>query len=122
MVVAVAVATLAASLAAMTRRHLSRFRGGLRAATARTAENEDQLPRRLARLRDRLNQAHGPAKRLSDQLDDMDRRVDGWIDALQDGRAAIEHMNDRRLVPVARVVRVLEAAARYAVLWRNPFG
>ncbi len=121
-VVAVVIAVSAVVAAIVIRRRIGRLRADMHAARARMKVAQDRVPPNVRRLRSQLEHEHGWVVRRSANLAAVDGRLDAWLATLESGRTAIERINVRRLVPVARLARLLETVARYAVLWRNPLG
>lgn len=113
-VVAVAALAGAAFLMRVTRRagHAARQRE-IALADAAVAVRRG-LPRARAEL-DRASRSIEHMERVTRSIGD---RMEGWIPVMRQGRADIEHLRARRLLPVIRSLRVAGIAARVAVLWR----
>jgi hypothetical protein len=122
LVVAVAIAVVVMVAAVVTRHHIGRLRTSVRTARGRTRVAQRRVLPNLRRLRLQLEHDIGWVVQRSASLSAADMRLETWLTTLERGRTAIERIKNRQLVPAARLVRLVETIARYAVLWRNPLG
>jgi hypothetical protein len=121
-VLAVAIALLAVTAAVTIHRRSYRVRIQVRATRAGLRATQDRVPRWSEEQRKRLERLARTTAHWSAGMSAADRWFDEWLSSLVRGRVAVEHLTDRRLAPLVRMVRIVEAAARYAALWRNPLG
>jgi hypothetical protein len=121
-VVAVAVALAALALAVAVQRRAGGLRRQLRARTAQSDAAALRLTRSLVEVRAQLNRAQGSVAVVSARLEGIDFQLDTCTAGLASARIAATQLNERGLVPVARLIRAVEIALQLAGLWRNPFG
>jgi septal ring factor EnvC (AmiA/AmiB activator) len=121
-VVAAAVAVAALAFAVAAQRRLGQMRRRIGSISAESARSVDRQTAALLTVRAELNRVQGQLALVSDRLDRSDAQLDAWTAGLARARVAATHLNERRLVPVTRLIRAVEIALQMAGLWRNPFG
>lgn len=121
-VVAAAVAVAALSFAVAAQRRLGQMRRRIGSISAELARSVDRQTAALLTVRAELNRVQGQLALVSDRLDRSDAQLDAWTAGLARARVAATHLNERRLVPVTRLIRAVEIALQMAGLWRKPFG